>query len=73
MFDLITPVIEDFPLQFTHRLHAPLEYFISPKNVNRIIVFTQNLGEIRQTNTLFPQGGITFIRNLVNCEYRIEM
>ena len=54
-FDLITPVIEDSRT----RLHAPLEYFISPKNVNRIIVFTQNLGEIRQTNTLFLQGGIT--------------
>ena len=53
-FNMITPVIEDFPSNSRTRLHAPLEYFI-----NLIIVFTQNLEEIRPSNTLFPQGGIT--------------
>ena len=58
-FDMITLVIKDFPSNLRTRLHAPREYFIGPINVNLIIVFTQNLEEIRQTNTLFPQGGIT--------------
>ena len=52
-FDMITQVIEYFPS------NSRTQYFISPINVNRIIVFTQNLEEIRQTNTLFPHGFIT--------------
>ena len=64
-FDMITQRNrEDFPSNsrtvFIHPANISLVLFNGVKrSVNLIIVFAQNLEEIRQSNTLFPQGGIT--------------
>ena len=55
---------EDFPSNsrtvFIHPAYISLVLLNGVKrSVNLIIVFAQNLEEIRQSNTLFPQGGIT--------------
>ena len=64
-FDIITQRNrEDFPsnscTDFIHPANISLVLLNEVKrSVNLIIVFTQNLEEIRQSNTLFPQGGST--------------
>ena len=65
MFDMITQRNrEDSPSNsrtvFIHPAYISLVLLNGVKrSVNLIIVFAQNVEEIRQSNTLFPQGGIT--------------
>ena len=63
-FDMITPRnredLSNSRTVYIHPANISLVLLNGVKrSVNLIIVFTQNLEEIRQSNTLFPQGGIT--------------